>query len=206
MRGLFFRRILLAVLIAASCLAHAANAQAPAPADPAEIVFWESIRNSTNRADFEEYLKQYPSGTFAGLARNRIQAMEQPPPPPAPPKPPAPPPPENKALAILPGLWLSLDPNNQFQMAVSWNAANRRFEGILTANGRVSGRVGFTVGELVWIATPTGNPDVITEQQMYRRGGFGFSAGYEWLQGTINLNNSSRNDLVTNYARFRRLQ
>ena len=201
MRTRFIRYLVLAGAIACGGFSQTAWSQNPAPADQAEIVFWESIRNSTNRADFEEYLKQYPNGTFAGLARNRLQAGVE-----KPVSPPKPAPPENKAMALLPGSWLSLDPNNQFQMAVSWNASNRRFEGILTVNGRLSGRVGFNVGELIWIATPTANPDVVTEQQMYRRGGFGFSAGYEWLQGTINLNNSGQNELVTNYARFRRIQ
>ena len=34
-----------------------------------EVVFWQSILGSTNRAVFEEYLHQYPDGQFAGLAR-----------------------------------------------------------------------------------------------------------------------------------------
>jgi hypothetical protein len=56
--------------------AGGAAAQAPKGADPSavEILFWETIRNSTNPADFEEYLKQYPDGKFAGLARIRVRA------------------------------------------------------------------------------------------------------------------------------------
>jgi len=202
MRGILFRQVMLAALIASCGFSQAVRAQT-APADPVEIVFWESIRDSKNRADFEEYLKHFPNGTFAGLARNRIQALEAPVAAPKPPSPP--PPPENKAMALLPGVWICLDSSNQFQMSVSWNAANRRFEGILTANGRQSGRVGFSVGELIWIGTPTSNPDLVAEQQMYRTLFFGMSSP-SWLQGTINLNNSSRNELVTNYARFRRIQ
>jgi hypothetical protein len=206
MHGIFIRQLILAALIAGCGFSQAARAQAPTATDPVEIVFWESIRDSKNRADFEEYLKHFPNGAFAGLARNRIQALEAPPV--AAPKPPSPPPPaqpENKAMALLPGVWLSLDPANQFQMAVSWNAANRRFEGILTANGRGSARVGFTVGELIWVGTPTTNPDLVNEQQMWRTLFFGMSSP-SWLGGTINLNNSNRNELVTNYARFRRIQ
>jgi len=60
-------------------------AAAPAPAavaaQPAEmtveLAFWDSIKNSTNRADFEEYLQQYPNGRFAGLARNRVKGVQQ---------------------------------------------------------------------------------------------------------------------------------
>ena len=41
-----------------------------------EIVFWESIRNSSDPADFRAYLEQYPQGTYAPLARNRINALQ----------------------------------------------------------------------------------------------------------------------------------
>ena len=45
-------------------------------ADPAavELAYWNSIANSTNSADFESYLKQYPDGRFSELARNRLAA------------------------------------------------------------------------------------------------------------------------------------
>lgn len=48
------------------------------------MVFWESIKDSKDAADFREYLKQYPAGRFAGLAKNRLAAMK-----PAKPSPPA---------------------------------------------------------------------------------------------------------------------
>jgi len=59
----------------------AAAPAAPAPAAPArsqsaeEVVFWESVRNSTNRAELEAYLASYPEGTFAPLARARLEAL-----------------------------------------------------------------------------------------------------------------------------------
>ena len=40
-----------------------------------ETVFWQSIANSTNAADFEAYLRQYPSGAFGVLATNRLSAL-----------------------------------------------------------------------------------------------------------------------------------
>lgn len=63
----------------------------PAPATPApapvivqqvdpmtvELAFWDSIKASSNRADFEAYLEQYPKGRFAALARNRVKSAEQ---------------------------------------------------------------------------------------------------------------------------------
>jgi hypothetical protein len=58
-------------------------APVPPPIDP-EMVFWQSITASTSAADFEEYLRKYPSGQFAGLARNRIAALQVPAPRPQP--------------------------------------------------------------------------------------------------------------------------
>lgn len=45
-------------------------------ADPAaiELAYWNSIANSTNPADYESYLNQYPNGRFADLAKNRLAA------------------------------------------------------------------------------------------------------------------------------------
>jgi hypothetical protein len=50
-------------------------AQAPADALRVEMVFWESIRSSTDPADFRAYLEKYPQGEFAPLARNRLAAL-----------------------------------------------------------------------------------------------------------------------------------
>jgi len=36
-----------------------------------ELSYWETIKNSTNPADFKAYLAQYPAGRFASLARIR---------------------------------------------------------------------------------------------------------------------------------------
>ena len=51
----------------------------PAPNSAAiELSFWDSIKNSANSADFEEYLRRYPNGRFSGLARNRLQPTTSP--------------------------------------------------------------------------------------------------------------------------------
>lgn len=47
--------------------------QAPGAASQEELLFWDTIKNSSNPADFQEYLKQYPNGRFAGLARIRAR-------------------------------------------------------------------------------------------------------------------------------------
>jgi len=46
--------------------------------DPAaiELSFWDSIKNSDDPEDFKEYLRKYPNGQFAGLARRRVATLE----------------------------------------------------------------------------------------------------------------------------------
>ena len=58
------------------------GSQPPAPAGTAgansgglEVVFWQSIVDSTNPADFEAYLAQFPNGVFRTLAQNRLVAL-----------------------------------------------------------------------------------------------------------------------------------
>ena len=41
-----------------------------------EVVFWQSIQNSNSPAQFQAYLDQYPNGTFAPLARTRIDELK----------------------------------------------------------------------------------------------------------------------------------
>ena len=54
-------------------------AQEPSPASSqAEIVFWQSIADSTNPAEFEAYLAQFPSGVFRALAQARLAALRSP--------------------------------------------------------------------------------------------------------------------------------
>ncbi len=45
----------------------------PQPSQDAafELAFWDSIKNSTNPADYQAYLQTYPNGRFAALARVR---------------------------------------------------------------------------------------------------------------------------------------
>ena len=60
----------------------ATSISGPAPVPPgtadSEIIFWLSIAGTDKAADFEEYLRQYPEGRFAGLARNRLAVLAHP--------------------------------------------------------------------------------------------------------------------------------
>lgn len=44
--------------------------------EPAEITFWESVRNSENAGELEAYLEAYPQGTFRDLANIRLQKLK----------------------------------------------------------------------------------------------------------------------------------
>lgn len=48
-------------------------AAGPAPADRSEAVFWQSVADSTDGAEFCAYLAAYPNGKFAPLARIRAK-------------------------------------------------------------------------------------------------------------------------------------
>jgi hypothetical protein len=53
---------------------------APAPTADREALFWSSIKDGNDPAGFEAYLKQYPAGTFAALARQRLAGLTARPP------------------------------------------------------------------------------------------------------------------------------
>lgn len=58
--------------------AGSAVAPAPPPQDTPlalEIAYWQSAQASNNPGDLDAYLKRYPQGQFADLARNRLDAM-----------------------------------------------------------------------------------------------------------------------------------
>ena len=55
-----------------------AAVSAPAVAPDRESLFWMSVKDGADPKAFEAYLKQYPEGTFAALARQRLASMTQP--------------------------------------------------------------------------------------------------------------------------------
>ena len=63
------------VATAAQPRASPAGAASPPASAEFELVFWQSIANSTNAADFEAYLGQFPNGVFRALAENRLATL-----------------------------------------------------------------------------------------------------------------------------------
>lgn len=93
-KAMLGRPLILAVLIAAAAAPAIAQAQtavaaAPAPAATGpsaptngvgsafELTFWQSVASTDDPAAFDAYLVQYPAGTFSGLARARIAALQR---------------------------------------------------------------------------------------------------------------------------------
>ncbi len=52
--------------------AMAASSVAPTSID---LAFWDSVKSSTNPADFQAYLQKFPSGNFESLASSRLAAL-----------------------------------------------------------------------------------------------------------------------------------
>ena len=61
--------------VAAVAPPPAPAAQQPPASSEVELVFWQSIANSMNPADFEAYLRRFPNGVFSDLAQNRLAAL-----------------------------------------------------------------------------------------------------------------------------------
>ena len=61
---------------AAPAAVSAAQQQPSSPSSSElEVVFWQSIATSTNPAEFEAYLRQFPNGIFRELAQIRLEAL-----------------------------------------------------------------------------------------------------------------------------------
>ena len=45
------------------------------PPHDVDLAFWDSIKDSTNPANFEAYLQQFPDGAFTRLARVRLAEL-----------------------------------------------------------------------------------------------------------------------------------
>ena len=57
--------------------ATVASPPSPSATAAQESLFWQSIVNSTDPADFEAYLEQFPNGLFRRLAQNRLSAARR---------------------------------------------------------------------------------------------------------------------------------
>ena len=48
------------------------------PTEALEVVFWQSVQATRRPEEIEEFLRRFPDGTFAGLARSRLAELRRP--------------------------------------------------------------------------------------------------------------------------------
>ncbi|MDX1433881.1 MAG: SH3 domain-containing protein, partial [Gammaproteobacteria bacterium] len=80
MTSRFHIAALLAFVLVAAGAAWSGAADAaivPKGNDRFELVFWDSIKDSDNPADYEAYLEAYPDGRFAPLAKVRAKTLRE---------------------------------------------------------------------------------------------------------------------------------
>ena len=53
------------------------NTQAPPASETIETAYWMSVKDGSDPAEFVSYLRHYPQGHFADLARRRIEALNE---------------------------------------------------------------------------------------------------------------------------------
>jgi uncharacterized caspase-like protein len=183
-------------------VAEAPTTAAPAP-DPAaiELAYWDGVKDSREAEAFKTYLDQYPEGRFAALAKVRMRELtiDTAPKPGAVPR-------RSSATDFLEGTWEYQIANSRAHIIVHWNPTTSQFEGVLSKQDRDTHAVGFTLGELVWKARLTDDPKRLQESQMFRTSLRGVSTGFKWLEGELNLERSSADELVSTFAKLRRVK
>ncbi|HEX7635881.1 MAG TPA: formylglycine-generating enzyme family protein [Noviherbaspirillum sp.] len=71
-----WRKFLIVFLFGAACCSGVDAGVLPRDsAEQYELTFWESIKDSNHASDYEAYLKAYPNGRFAPLAKARIERL-----------------------------------------------------------------------------------------------------------------------------------
>jgi len=177
--------------------------QAATSPDPAaiELAYWDGVKDSREAEAFKTYLDQYPDGRFAALAKVRMRELSV-----EPVSKPVAAPRRSGATDFMEGTWEYQIDNSRAHIIVHWNPATSQFEGVLSKQDRGTHAVGFTLGELVWKARLTDDPKRLLESQMFRTSLKGVPTGFKWLEGEINLDRSSADELVTAFAKLRRIK
>ena len=71
-----WRKLFIVCIFGAACCSWAGAGVLPKDsAEQYELTFWESIQDSNHASDYEAYLKAYPNGRFAPLAKARIERL-----------------------------------------------------------------------------------------------------------------------------------
>jgi hypothetical protein len=68
------RKVCCVLALAVALFAHTAPGIAQTDSS-AEITFWNSVKDSRNPAEIAAYLDKFPNGTFAPLAKIRLESL-----------------------------------------------------------------------------------------------------------------------------------
>lgn len=66
-------RMIAAIVLAAALTSGVASIPGACAEDNGDLVFWQSIQNSTNPAEYQAYLDAFPNGRFRALALLRLK-------------------------------------------------------------------------------------------------------------------------------------
>ncbi|TFH47564.1 MAG: hypothetical protein E4H01_08070, partial [Lysobacterales bacterium] len=69
--------VLIASIVAFSNASYAGIVPKESP-ERFELIFWDSIKDSDNAADYDAYLEAYPQGRFSPLAKARAKSLREP--------------------------------------------------------------------------------------------------------------------------------
>ncbi len=98
---------------------------------------------------------------------------------------------------FLIGSWECLDKSNNFYFTINWNTKESRYEGSLTKHSLGTRYVGFRLGELFWIATPTDNLEILKERTKWRTGLFGITLAVNWREGLAVVSTETKTLIVS---------
>jgi hypothetical protein len=73
----FFSGIVVFMMLSGTVNAQTGLTTANGVGSQFELVFWQSVNSSDDRAQIDAYLARYPDGTFAALARAKLAALDR---------------------------------------------------------------------------------------------------------------------------------
>jgi hypothetical protein len=72
----YYDEVIGSACLSDSCMGATAPTSVTTRTSDADVIFWESVKDSSRKADFEAYLAKFPDGIFVTLAKTRIAALD----------------------------------------------------------------------------------------------------------------------------------
>lgn len=100
------------------------------------------------------------------------------------------------------GDWEAESTVDNHAMRVSWNPSAARYEGVLIRQSAYTQKFGFRLGDLLWIATTTANPNALQIQEARR---YAVNGPTSWLKGVLRQDLSKPGKMFTSLTWFTRI-